>query len=92
MKKIVLDGRTMTNRQAAHRQIKTAMAFPDYYGDNLDALWDMLTDICAPTEVQLTHAVQMKAQLGEYGKKLIDTFEEAAAENKDFKFQIEDKQ
>ena len=32
-----------------HGLIASALAFPDYYGRNLDALWDCLTDLAEPT-------------------------------------------
>lgn len=35
------DVRTM---EAFHEAIAATLAFPDYYGRNLDALWDCLTD------------------------------------------------
>ena len=40
--KITLDGAKMTSRAAAHEHIAAEMAFPEWYGKNLDALWDML--------------------------------------------------
>lgn len=27
-----------------HGRIKTALGFPDYYGNNLDALWDLISE------------------------------------------------
>ena len=39
---IVLDGTRMTDRAALHAELKRAVALPDYYGDNLDALSDSL--------------------------------------------------
>ena len=44
---IVLDGRRMTGRAQAHAELKEKLALPDYYGGNLDALHDCLTDIAA---------------------------------------------
>ena len=32
-----------------HELVASALAFPDYYGRNLDALWDCLTDLVEPT-------------------------------------------
>lgn len=34
-----------------HAALKEAFEFPEYYGGNLDALHDCLTDITEPTEV-----------------------------------------
>jgi RNAse (barnase) inhibitor barstar len=37
------------DRRAVLRGIGRALGFPDYYGANLDALWDCLTDLTEPT-------------------------------------------
>lgn len=37
------------DRRAVLRGIGWALEFPSYYGGNLDALWDCLTDLTAPT-------------------------------------------
>lgn len=41
----VLDGSQMTTREDAHEHIAQRLKFPDYYGKNLDALYDCITDI-----------------------------------------------
>lgn len=43
-KEIRLDGRKLMTREAAHDKLKERFGFPDYYGRNLDALWDLLTE------------------------------------------------
>ena len=37
--------------RAIHRILKETLGFPDYYGENLDALYDCLTDIREDTAV-----------------------------------------
>lgn len=39
---IVLDGTTIANAEQFHQQLADRLAFPSWYGANLDALWDML--------------------------------------------------
>ncbi|MCF0120273.1 MAG: barstar family protein [Oscillospiraceae bacterium] len=41
----VLDGSQMRTREEAHTHIAQRLRFPDYYGRNLDALYDCLMDI-----------------------------------------------
>lgn len=41
---IRLDGRDFQTREAAHDKLSELFQFPDYYGRNLDALWDLLTE------------------------------------------------
>lgn len=41
------------SRTAFYAEIARALSFPDYFGANLDALWDSLTELEAPTAVVL---------------------------------------
>ena len=45
MREVYLEGRLMTDRAAAHAEIKDKLSLPEYYGANLDALWDCLIEI-----------------------------------------------
>jgi RNAse (barnase) inhibitor barstar len=49
-----------------------ALNFPDYYGKNLDALYDCLCEI--KCDIELVNA-------GEVDSDIIETFEDAASEN-----------
>lgn len=53
MKKIILDLRTVNNRDELYDIIAERFEFPDYFGRNLDALYDCLTEICEYTCVGL---------------------------------------
>ena len=43
--KYILDGKKMVSREETHVYLKETFGFPDYYGKNLDALHDCLTEI-----------------------------------------------
>ncbi|WP_224988025.1 barstar family protein, partial [Bacillus amyloliquefaciens] len=43
MLKVIIDGKDVTSTEALHRILKDQLDFPDYYGENLNALWDCLT-------------------------------------------------
>ena len=43
--KIVLDALQMQQKEAAHAYLKEMFGFPEYYGKNLDALYDCLSDM-----------------------------------------------
>lgn len=47
--KYVLDAKCMQERKEAHAYLKKELNLPDYYGNNLDALYDCLTDMDRPT-------------------------------------------
>ena len=83
-----LDGSRMRSRQEAHEEIARAMQFPEYYGKNLDALWDMLTTTSGMAV--MTGVSGMLNALGGYGCRILKTFYDAAEENSRFEFKIED--
>ena len=82
-----INGAGMVNPRAAHEVIAAAMDFPDYYGKNLDALWDMLTT--TEGSVIIDNVSVMLNALGGYGCKLLRVFYEAAEENKRLSFSVE---
>ena len=80
--RVIIDGREMKDKQTLHAYLKEQCNFPDYYGNNLDALYDVLTDRPEPLEIQLDHAGELKEILCGYGEAFIETLQDAAAENK----------
>ena len=78
---VELDGREMTDRSAAHDYLARMLQFPTYYGRNLDALYDLLTERREPLEIVILHAEEMKAQMGVYGSTLLHTLQEAENDN-----------
>ena len=44
MKEIILDGKKFIDSQTTHEILKNVFEFPDYYGENLNAFWDCITD------------------------------------------------
>jgi len=78
---VILDGRLMSDRSVIHDYLKQQLALPDYYGRNLDALYDLLTDRKDPLTVTIQHTAELANALGGYGVSLLVTFREAAEEN-----------
>ncbi len=83
----VIDGMKMTERRAAHEEIARALGFPDYYGHNLDALFDMLSTF--EGKVKIVNVACALNALGGYGLNLLKTFFDAAEENSRFTFVLE---
>lgn len=81
MNKITLDGSKMINREITHNYLKEQFAFPYYYGNNLDALWDMLSLISLPTTIELSNEEVIYENLGPYGKMIVQIFIDAEKEN-----------
>ena len=78
----ILDGRFMYNKSAAHKYISKKMRFPDYYGENLDALYDMLTDMDIPTRIQVINTKLILKNLDNYGNSLLDVLRQGAKANR----------
>ena len=43
--KYVLDAQQMQTKESTHEYLKDMLGFPEYYGRNLDALYDCLSDM-----------------------------------------------
>ena len=69
------------DKEALHGRLKGALMFPDYYGRNLDALYDCLTDTSEDTEVVVRGYEQMYEALGGYAITFKSVLEHASREN-----------
>ena len=81
MRKITLDIEKMRSLPMLHKYLHTALALPEYYGANLDALYDCLTEITEPTELVVPKKVADEAYLGWYGQQFLQVLQDAAAAN-----------
>ena len=79
--KICLDGRKMTDKEALHTYLAEMLALPAYYGRNLDALHDSLTEM-GEVEIEVAHQEEMLAALGKYGESLLRLFADIEKETK----------
>lgn len=79
---VSLDAAEFTEKKKAHGYLKKVLGFPEYYGNNLDALYDCLGDLDRETVIELPEAIRDEGHLGEYGETMIRVFQDAAAENK----------
>ena len=74
MEFIIIDGTRMTSVEATHEYLAKTLRLPAYYGHNLDALHDCLTDLSRSVWVILINGDRMDANLGDYAKKLRRVF------------------
>lgn len=77
---IILDTLRLTEPETAHAYLKEMFAFPKYYGHNLDALFECLTDICEDTVVHLC-AQDGTMPDSAYFAKILAVMRDAEAEN-----------
>lgn len=76
VKTVVLNCELLRDKERAHDYLARALHFPDYYGRNLDALYDCLGEL-GPCTLVLTGAEALRREHG-YGEKLLDVLADAA--------------
>lgn len=79
MNRVQLSARAWRNEGDAHSALAQGLSFPDYYGRNLDALHDCLTEL---TDTQLViEDCALAAQRIERWPVFLQVFFDAAMEN-----------
>ena len=81
-----IDCRELSSRAAAHDCFARVFALPAFYGRNLDALYDALTEL-PPCVIVLEHTQRLYGALGPYAEKLLGVFRDAARDNKNIQIQ-----
>ena len=71
----------MQSVPALHNYLRSVLALPVYYGANLDALYDCLTELDAVTELVVPAVIADEAHLGWYGEQLLQVLQDAAEAN-----------
>ena len=79
MKRVQLSAASWKNEQDAHEALAGALCFPDYYGRNLDALHDCLTDL-TDTQLVIEDCAQAARRIEKWAGFLA-VFFDSAAEN-----------
>lgn len=92
MLKVALDGKCMTTKESTHRYLKIGLGLPEYYGGNLDALWDILSTYSEPLKITLSNKDDLVGNLGGYGELLIELFQSLTKENANITFRIRPRQ
>lgn len=76
-----LDSRMLDDKEALHKEIFRQLQLPLYYGENLDALWDILTAWGNPLQIIIENCGESLAQVGTYGEMVMQLFQETEEEN-----------
>lgn len=79
METIRLDGAGLCLREEAMEVLGQALALPEWWGRNLDALHDRLTELGRPVRLELDGREAMEAS--PFGRRLLRVLEDSAAEN-----------
>ena len=82
MKTCVLDGNVILNKEILHEMLAEQLDFPAWYGKNLDALYECLTDLAEDTEIVIFNQKALEDHLERYAALLMTTLEDASRSNK----------
>ena len=87
---VILDCSLTGSKESFYTALSLALRFPGWFGNNLDGLYDCLTDLSGETHLTLRRFEVLEERLGDYGSRLRDTLEEAAEENPRLQIEFED--
>ena len=81
MRKILIEAKRLYDRHSAHEYLNELFRFPDYYGRNLDALADSLSEVEEDTELIFTPEAVGDICDHEYAFRILMVLGRAADEN-----------
>ena len=75
---ITIDGLSMKKKDDFYQNIKKELGVPEYFGNNLDALYDILTEQPDILQMKFLHYNIMQSRLGTaFCKKLLKVLQDA---------------
>ena len=86
MRRILINGISIESMKAVHNRIKKSFRFPSYYGRNLDALYDLLSTEDRRAMILFFDSKGFVRRFGSGGEALMETFQDAALENRRIRF------
>ncbi len=81
MQEVFINGRDFETAEEVHEFLKDTLDFPDYYGKNLSALYDVLTDLNEDTRIVLNLSDAEDDGMIEFLERMAEVATDAAAEN-----------
>ena len=90
MNYIILDFNGIKSLWTLHEYFKEVFNLPDYYGYNMDALWDCLD--CSfefPTTIVLKNIEKIPSEMNEATEIMLELFEDLQRDNEKVTVQIE---
>ena len=86
MKYVFLDGEKILSNADLHRAFAVALDFPEYYGKNLDALHDCLSEMPDPVCVIAVNVDLLKEHMGRRWKSFLRLMNDLTKDEPGFRF------
>jgi ribonuclease inhibitor len=88
-KRCALAGKNIRSPEGFYGEIARQLSFPDHFGRNLDALWDVLvTDIEGPIEVVWKDPDASRASMGRDFERILDVLRKVERKRNDFRLRL----
>tara|TARA_R110000868_G_scaffold110920_2_gene299934 strand:- start:1570 stop:1881 length:312 start_codon:yes stop_codon:yes gene_type:complete len=82
---IELDGRAVVTEQDFHRLLATALGVQDFYGYNLDALWDLLSSgVERPLTLKWKNCSLSRCSMGNSFNEILGVLERVRLQDESF--------
>ena len=81
MKTIILDGNEIISMSDIHNIFAEELDFPQWYGKNLDALYDCLSDVTEEVEIIIEDSAELMENLGISFERLCGLLNDVSEEN-----------
>ena len=81
MKSIVIRGEEFDSMEAVHNYLAENLSFPSYYGKNLSALYDVLTEEDQQTSIEIDFENMQDEDMIRSLSRMVDVISDAAADN-----------
>ena len=78
---IKIDGAEITDKEELHGIFRQALDLKDYYGSNLDALYDVLSTYSQKIEISIVNPDDLYSNIPFYGERFMSVLQVAAQEN-----------
>ena len=85
----IIDGKLIKDREMLHRILAELPGVPDWYGRNLDALHDCLTDIQEEVWIHIQNEKDLTLHLGNYAAAFLNVLAASAEENRQIHYVVE---
>jgi len=81
MKSVVIRGEEFDSMAAVHDYLADNLSFPEYYGKNLSALYDVLTEEDQETRIEIDFENMQDQEMIRSLERMVDVISDATAEN-----------